>query len=195
MEGVPRLYMIGLPAKRCVDNQKPNFSSALNHVSIVLYTYLILKLRKKILLPILKQVLYVFRNKLKILVAHIYVTFLYNNFSPIKMSAYFIYQSICNIASLCLVKLIMSCLIQYPIQYYEEQLSNLKCRTLFLFDYGYLTIFQIFCNIQQNFVLLLLGYLSLRFTIKNKLKICIVFDNFHDVKIEFDNLEHLFDNV
>ncbi|XP_027845720.2 uncharacterized protein LOC114126045 isoform X3 [Aphis gossypii] len=31
MEGVPRLYMIGLPAKRCVDNQKPNFSSALNH--------------------------------------------------------------------------------------------------------------------------------------------------------------------
>jgi len=34
MEGVPRLYMIGLPAKRCVNNQTPDFTSALNHVNI-----------------------------------------------------------------------------------------------------------------------------------------------------------------
>lgn len=35
MEGVPRLYMIGLPAKRCV-NRKIDFSSVLNHVNIQL---------------------------------------------------------------------------------------------------------------------------------------------------------------
>jgi len=34
MEGVPRLYMIGLPAKQCNNNHKPDFALAIDYVSI-----------------------------------------------------------------------------------------------------------------------------------------------------------------
>lgn len=37
MEGVPRLYMIGLPAKHCIVDGNPDFASTINNVSITVY--------------------------------------------------------------------------------------------------------------------------------------------------------------
>lgn len=39
MEGVPRLYMIGIPAKRCIVDRIPDFATTLNHVIIAIFFY------------------------------------------------------------------------------------------------------------------------------------------------------------